>query len=496
MGLINLQTNLKSLTYGGNKPYVTKDINRPPSSNQFAMEVTRRVDDISRITQMLVDKPGIKYLINNEKLTAPKLMYKIADQKHKVNPSSPTSLLQISKGALIDTVSTIGSTLAQVATNGTGTHFVKGFGKGITPYLINTNLINSAYTNGNISISSDQASALVDNIPNTEILQVSRITSLNKTYLDEYNDIDTYTTSARLTTTSENKTIRKEDRVGLGNQGVGRETSYYKKQAVSKNQYWFASDDNPMMASETDKINALPAHIGKYKTGDGTDVEQTLKAGQTIGRDFVKFRFHVLTPETERVLYFRAFLTNFSDSYNGSSNDVKYLGRGETFYTYAGFQRKISLSFKVAASTRAELMPIYQKLNFLAGSTAPTYSDNKQFMRGTFSKLTIGDYVTDLTGILNSVTYTWNSEYPWEIALSEPENKNGDALMKELPMVLECNIEFTPIHSFTPTADAHDYISVNIDESMRKAFFNTDFLDSTKGLASYGDTPPVDNTRK
>ena len=73
MGIINLQTNLKSLTYGGEKPYITKNINNPPSSNGLAMQVNRRVDDVSRITQMLADRPGIKYLINNTLLHGSRL---------------------------------------------------------------------------------------------------------------------------------------------------------------------------------------------------------------------------------------------------------------------------------------------------------------------------------------------------------------------------------------------------------------------------------------
>ena len=84
MGLIDLQTNLKSLTYGGEKPYVTKDINDPPSSNRFAMGVNRRLDDVSRIAQMLVDKPGLRYSINNTILHGSRLEHKLNDEKKKL----------------------------------------------------------------------------------------------------------------------------------------------------------------------------------------------------------------------------------------------------------------------------------------------------------------------------------------------------------------------------------------------------------------------------
>ena len=44
-GLLNLQTNLKSLRYGSDQPYITKDIDNPPPSNGLSMQVSRRIDD-------------------------------------------------------------------------------------------------------------------------------------------------------------------------------------------------------------------------------------------------------------------------------------------------------------------------------------------------------------------------------------------------------------------------------------------------------------------
>ena len=67
-GLITKNTDLKSLKYGSmplgsDKPYVTKDIGQAPSS-QIGLQFQSRVDDTSRIAQMLVNKPGLKYLFN------------------------------------------------------------------------------------------------------------------------------------------------------------------------------------------------------------------------------------------------------------------------------------------------------------------------------------------------------------------------------------------------------------------------------------------------
>ena len=80
-------------------------------------------------------------------------------------------------------------------------------------------------------------------------------------------------------------------------------------------------------------------------------------------------------------------------------------------------------------------------------------------MRGTLTELTVGDYVYNLPGFISTVTYTWEQDYPWDIALENVEGngKRGrDFHARELPMVLNCSIEFTPIHKFTPQTGIAD----------------------------------------
>ena len=468
MGLIDLQTDLKSLRYGAEKPYVTKDINNQPSSNSFAIEAQARIDDVQRLTKMFIDKPGIKYLLNNTALSTLTYKYKLADEQKKLNPAPPKNFIKAIGKAAINSIVTVGSTLAQALVNETGVHFQKGFGKGTTPYLENKDIHSHANHGTNIVIDvTKQKSKLVDIDPDGEVpIKQSRksdsVTSgngsnpdvgqyniVNNYYYDEY----TYLTK-QANIKSLNGDITKEKRVRLGDQGARKDGF------KTANYYWSGSGTG----LEIDGINALPPSTATVVDGSGK------VDGNTAGRDLIKFRFHIITPDRkETVLYFRAFLDSFSDNYSGNWNDTKYLGRGETFYTYAGFQRKISLSFKIAAATRKEMMPIYKKMIYLASSTAPTYGGKGQFMRGTLVKLTLGDYVYELPGIMNSVTYNWNTEYPWEIAMTDPEN-GGDKTMQELPMVLDCNIDFTPIHPFTPTAGYNKYITTGITEEGNNAF--------------------------
>ena len=55
--------------------------------------------------------------------------------------------------------------------------------------------------------------------------------------------------------------------------------------------------------------------------------------------------------------------------------------------------------------SKAELIPMYKKLNQLAATLAPEYSD-AGFMKGNLINFTMGGYIYETPGFLNSLTYT------------------------------------------------------------------------------------------
>ena len=159
--------------------------------------------------------------------------------------------------------------------------------------------------------------------------------------------------------------------------------------------------------------------------------------------DLIKFSFTTIVPRKNEEdqpslvpLFFRAYLDSFGDKYAASWNSFKYIGRAEDFYSYEGFSRSIDISFKIAANGEGELDRLIEKLNLLAGSTAPTYTDGS-YMRGNFTSVTVGNYLQNQTGVINSVDLSWNTDYQWDID-------------RELPMILDVSVSFTPIHSFAP----------------------------------------------
>ena len=121
-GLLNLQTDLKSLRYGSDKPYITKDIDNPPPSNGLSMQVSRRTDDLSRVAQLIIDKPGIKFLGNEALLMQTDLLKKLEKAESK-----GAFALKQAKDTALHVIKTAASTLAQVPVAGTGLHFLKAF---------------------------------------------------------------------------------------------------------------------------------------------------------------------------------------------------------------------------------------------------------------------------------------------------------------------------------------------------------------------------------
>jgi hypothetical protein len=168
--------------------------------------------------------------------------------------------------------------------------------------------------------------------------------------------------------------------------------------------------------------------------------------------DLVKFRIQAIAgsnPQSSNYMIFRAYITQFSDNTDAAWSSVKYSGRGEDFYIYNGFSRKIQISFKVAALSAEEMKPMYQKLNYLMSNLMPDYENN--LMRGPLVKMTVGNWIDSQVGVLNSISYNVPQDSPWEIALNEPlPGASGvDTKMLILPHIVEVSMTFTPIGSQT-----------------------------------------------
>jgi hypothetical protein len=170
--------------------------------------------------------------------------------------------------------------------------------------------------------------------------------------------------------------------------------------------------------------------------------------------DLIKFVFEAISnddPSYSMALFFRAFLTaGITDNNSAQLNAFKYMGRGENFYTYQGFDRTIGFSFRVAAGSKDEIRPLYNKVNSLMSQVYPDYSAKQGIMRAPVVRITIGDYLYRVPGFIESINVTVDNNYPWEINLEK--SQIGD--IAQLPQVLDIAVSFKPIMDILPRRSA------------------------------------------
>ena len=233
-----------------------------------------------------------------------------------------------------------------------------------------------------------------------------------------------------------------------------------------------------------DKINASPIYT-TLKSGDEGRKHKDYN-------DLVSFRIGIIDPTSPNTTYymnFRAYIDSFSDSYSATWKGQRYMGRAEEFYKYDGFGRDISLAFTVVAHSQGEMHGMYQKLNFLASSLAPTYT-TAGYMAGNLAKLTLGDYIHEQPGFISSITYDIPEESSWDISLTPEGQISGTQTERnagnpdELPFMIKVTgFKFTPIHTFRPEIQT-DKSKTDINELTNPNRFITNDLDFNRSWHS------------
>ena len=481
MALINSlkSTKLKNLRYTGLGPAVQKDINNPPVYNSFSREAEARGDDAQRLGRAIIfGSPN--FAINLAQLNAidegrnRKPQQRPADDVPRgIGGNNVSRVLRaigqavrdvsnivqdesrLLANSAVQTPTIIAATLAQAAAEA-GTHFVYGFGvKGkYIPGTANPHVL--AKLEGRIPIPTefDEARSelkeawssltpkpgarhpladgnllLNDNIKNPskvsafDFVKSKSNDAIGDAVMKDFTRVEETTTGKAPEKISNE--VKKETRVGLS---TNRRLTKYTNSFISFDSQY--SDKRNMQEPTT---------------------------GQATVEDHIKFKFSIINPdEDDNInLYFRAFLSSFNDNFTGTWNSKKYLGRAEDFYTYGGFARSINIGFKAAAFSRNELKPIYKKLVVLASTTAPTYSNDNGFMRGTLVTSTVGDYIVDQPGFISSVDYSWQTGYPWEVKL----RGETEVDVQQLPHILDVSLAFTPIHRFSVQTGQQHYIT-------------------------------------
>ena len=242
-----------------------------------------------------------------------------------------------------------------------------------------------------------------------------------------------------------------DERTNRGNPGAKGNKSNFQKGKI------LIGDDK---SRPLDKITALPLY---RSTGVIQD---------SVKNDLVKFRIGVIDnndPNYKTYIHFRAFIDSLDDSYSSQWSSTRFVGRGEELYRYGGYSRSVNLAWTVVAQSKDELIPMYQKLNYLASSIAPDYS-NTGYMRGNLITLTVGGWFFEQVGFIEGINYSVPQESPWEIAIPAGDGLN-DKSVKEMPhMIKVSGFKFTPLERFLPQIQKNLYENDAVPGSKNKGF--------------------------
>lgn len=240
------------------------------------------------------------------------------------------------------------------------------------------------------------------------------------------------------------------------------------------------------VSDASDKVNKLSLFYGTSVREAIGRLAQDVNNNQVTyenTNDLIKFRIKSYDNDDVNkagvYMVFRAYVTNIKRGIQSKWSPYNYVGRGESFYLYDGFTETVTVQFTIMASSRSEMKPLYQKLNYLISTMAPDYNQHNR-MRGNISELTIGDFVKYQPGIITNLDIIVDEDANWEIAMNEGglSEPGIDYDMHELPHMLKCNMTFIPIYNFLPRKSAEaPFIGINDPESKAssKDWTSTDF---------------------
>ena len=123
-----------------------------------------------------------------------------------------------------------------------------------------------------------------------------------------------------------------------------------------------------------DRYNALD--IKDIKDGKRGTEPSVLNSSnqQSQSRDLIYFYFFDLINNT--YIPFRATITSLSDQNSADWEDIQYMGRADKLFVYKGFSRDVNFAFTVYANSAKEMIPMWNRINYLVGLTRPSKYTN------------------------------------------------------------------------------------------------------------------------
>jgi hypothetical protein len=176
--------------------------------------------------------------------------------------------------------------------------------------------------------------------------------------------------------------------------------------------WWNTSPEGDGFLNRFDKVNA--AEVGAAEVNDLVHLWFRADGGQRV--------------------QFRGIVSGITDTFSPSWNPVKYNGRADQAYNYSTFERSLSFNFKVMATSRVEMKPIWNKLSYLSTMTMPKYGGDSGY-QGTLVYFRLGSLYNNKLAFIDQLSYSISDEVAWEISPKGTDNPLG-----EIPKMVDVQI--------------------------------------------------------
>ena len=134
-------------------------------------------------------------------------------------------------------------------------------------------------------------------------------------------------------------------------------------------------------------------------------------------------------------IQFRGTANSISETFSPSWDSIKYNGRADSAHKYSSFERSLSFGFRVVATSRIEMKPIWNKLQRLSTYTMPTYDNSGLGYKGNLIKFRLGSLWNNKLAFIESLSYTMIDDMSWEISML-----GGNEPIGELPKGVDIQI--------------------------------------------------------
>jgi len=137
--------------------------------------------------------------------------------------------------------------------------------------------------------------------------------------------------------------------------------------------------------------------------------------------DLVAFFFYDVV--NQKYIPFRATVKGISEGNTAFWDELRFIGRSDQLYSYNGFSRTLSFTFNIVISSLSELLPTWQKVNYMASCVKPSNytrgdatggNKHSKFIVPPMFMLTIGDLYKFQPIVVTSINVNIPDDATWE----------------------------------------------------------------------------------